>query len=193
MKMKIDNVDRKIISELLKDGRASYVKLGKAVGYSIMGAKRRVMKMLSEDLIRISADVNIEKMNLQAALILVEFESRDALNECLEKFEKCPRIINMFTLFAGYNLAALIIAEDKDTLESESIERCSLKCSRGIRRTEFYPIGTVFFSPFLKVRMDLVTRNKEVAPCNVRCDSCERYQSDKCVGCPATVFYKGPL
>ena len=158
-----------------------------------MGAKRRVEKMLSEGLIRVSANVNIEKLKLHAALILMEFESRKALDECLEKFKECPRIVKMFTLFAGYNLAALVIAEDKDTLESESIERCSLRCSRGIRRTEFYPIGTVLFSPFMEIRMNLVTKDREVSPCNVECYSCERYQDNKCVGCPSTKYYRGPL
>ena len=191
--MKIDDVDRKIISELLKDGRLSYVDLGKAIGYTIMGAKRRVQKMLSSGLIRVSADINVDKLGLHAALILLEFESREALNRCLEKFKDCPRIVNMFTLFAGYNLAALVIAEDKDTLESESMEKCSLRCSDGVRRTEFYPIGTIFFSPYLKVRMNLVTKDKKITPCRVKCDACERYKADKCVGCPATIYYKGPL
>jgi len=190
---KMDDVDRKIISELLKDGRASYRELGEVIGYTIMGAKRRVQKMLSEGLIHISAEINIDKLKFHAALILLEFESREALNRCLEKFKECPRIVNMFTLFAGYNLAALVIAEDKDTLESESMEKCSLRCREGIRRTEFYPIGTILLSPFLKVRMNLVTKDREISPCDVKCDSCERYQADKCVGCPATKYYRGPL
>ncbi len=189
----MDEIDRKIVSKLLKDGRASYRELGEAIGYTIMGAKRRVEKMLSEGLIQVSAGINIEKLKLHAALMLLEFESREALNRCLEKFKECPRIVNMFTLFAGYNLAALVIAEDKDTLESESIEKCSLRCSQGIRRTEFYPIGTVLFSPFMRIRMNLVTKDREISPCNVECYSCERYKINRCVGCPATKYYRGPL
>jgi len=53
--MIIDDIDRKIISELLKDGRMPYVQIGKAIGYTIMGAKRRVLKMLNEGLIQVSA------------------------------------------------------------------------------------------------------------------------------------------
>jgi len=189
----MDDIDRKIISELLENGRMSYVQIGKAIGYTIMGAKRRVLKMLNEGLIQVSAQVNVDKLKLHAALILLEFESREALNQCLERFKNCPRIVNMFTLFAGYNLAALVIAEDKDTLESESMEKCSLRCRTGVRRTEFYPIGSILFSPYLKVRMNLVTKDKEISPCNVRCDVCERYQAGKCVGCPATKYYRGPL
>jgi DNA-binding Lrp family transcriptional regulator len=189
----MDEIDRKIVSKLLEDGRASYRELGEAIGYTIMGAKRRVERMLSEGLIQVSAGVNIEKLKLHTALMLLEFESREALNRCLEKFNECPRIVNMFTLFAGYNLAALVIAEDKDTLESESMEKCSLRCSPGIRRTEFYPIGTILFSPYMRIRMNLVTKDREASPCNVECSQCERYRINKCVGCPATKYYRGPL
>ena len=189
----MDEVDRKIIAELLRDGRSSYKKLGDVVGYTIMGVKRRVEKMLSKGLIEISAGINIEALKLYAALILLELESREALNACLERFKECPRIVNMYTLLAGYNLAVLVIAEDRDTLESESMEKCSLRCMPGVRRTEFYPIGSIYYSPFLKVRLNLVTKNMDVAPCNVNCKSCVRYCMEKCVGCPATKYYKGPL
>ncbi|RJS84806.1 winged helix-turn-helix transcriptional regulator [Candidatus Bathyarchaeota archaeon] len=189
----MDDVDRRIISELLKDGRASYKKLGDIVGYTIMGVKRRVEKMLSKGIIEVSAGINIEALNLYAALILLELESREALNACLQRFKECPRVVSMFTLLAGYNLAVLVIAEDRDTLESESMEKCSLRCMPGVRRTEFYPIGSIHYSPFLKVRLDLVTQNREKAPCDVNCNSCVRYQIQKCVGCPATKYYRGPL
>ena len=56
----MNQTDKKIISELLKDGRTSYKKLGDAVGYTIMGVKRRVEKMLSEGVIDVSARINIE-------------------------------------------------------------------------------------------------------------------------------------
>jgi len=189
----MDEVDRKIISELLKNGRSSYKKLGDVVGYTIMGVKRRVEKMRSKGLIHVSTEINIDAMNLHAALVLLELESREALNKCLERFKECPRIVNIFTLLAGYNLAALVIAEDKETLESESMEKCSLRCMSGVRRTEFYPIGSIHYSPFLKIRMNLVTKDRDIAPCNVSCQLCERYRANKCVGCPATKYYRGPL
>jgi len=77
----MDDIDRKIISELLEDGRMSYIQIGKAIGYTIMGAKRRVLKMLDEGLIQVSAQLNVEKLKLHAALVLLEFESREALNQ----------------------------------------------------------------------------------------------------------------
>jgi len=189
----VDRVNERIVSELLKDGRASYKELGDIIGYTIMGVKRRVEKMLSEGLIEVSAGINVDALNLHTALILLEIESREALSRCLERFKECPRVVNMFTLLAGYNLAVLVIAENDETLESESMERCSLRSMHGVRRTEFYPIGSIHYSPFLRARLNLATKDREVAPCGVRCGPCERYQAKKCVGCPATKHYRGPL
>ena len=189
----MDQIDKKIISEMLKDGRTSYKELGDVVGYTIMGVKRRVEKMLSEGLIDVSARINVDTLKFHAALILLEIESREALSSCLERFKECPRIVKMFTLLAGYNLAVLAVAEDRETLESESMEKCSLRSMPGVRRTEFYPIGSIHYSPFVRARLNLATKDREVAPCNVQCESCERYKAKKCVGCPATKCYRGPL
>jgi len=191
--MAMDQVDRVIISELIRNGRISYRRIGDIIGYTIMGAKRRVERLLSRGIVRVTAELNVEKLGLYTALILLEFEDREALRKCLERFTECPRVVNFFTLLAGYNLAALVIAEDKDTLESESTEKCSLRSMPGVRRSEFYLIGTVHYAPYLRLRLHLVTRDREVAPCGVNCGDCERYQATKCVGCPATRHYRGPL
>lgn len=115
------------------------------------------------------------------------------MQKLLERFKECPRVINVFKTIGGYNLIALVVAEDQDTLESISIEKCSLRSSAGIRRSEFYPIGEIYFTPFLLVREYLTHREKEEAPCNVDCKPCRRYLNNKCVGCPATKHYKGTL
>jgi hypothetical protein len=141
----------------------------------------------------VSAVVNVEALDFNAAIIFLEVESQEALSGCLERFKECPRIVSMFTLLAGYNLAALTIAENEETLESESMERCSLRSAHGVRRAEFYPVGSIHFSPFLRVRVNLATKDRDVAPCGVECKSCGRYLEGKCVGCPATKQYRGPL
>jgi len=189
----MNQIDKKIISELLKDGRISYKKLGDGIGYTIMGVKRRVEKMFSEGLIDVSARINADALNFNAVLVLFEIESQEALSRCLERFKDCPRVVNMFTLLAGYNLAVLAVAEDRETLESESMEKCSLRSMPGVRRTEFYPIGSIHYSPFLGIRLNLATKDKEVTPCDVNCESCGRYITKKCIGCPATKYYRGPL
>ena len=189
----MDYIDKKIISELQKNGRATLKQLGEAVGFTIMGVKRRVENLFSQNLIKVSALVNLDALNLHAALILLELENREALEKVLKTFKECPRVVYVFLMLAGYNLAALVIAEDLDTLESESMEKCSLRSQEGVRRSEFYPIGSIQYSPFLPIRENLATKERNIAPCNADCGSCRRYHAQKCVGCPATKHYRGPL
>jgi hypothetical protein len=115
------------------------------------------------------------------------------MQRLLERFKDCPRVVHIFATLGGYNLIALVVAENQETLESISIEKCSLRSSEGIRRSEFYPIGETYFSSFFPVREQLTHKERTDAPCNVDCITCNRYQTQNCVGCPVTNCYRGPL
>jgi len=189
----LDEIDRKIISQLQLNGRTTFEELGKLVGYTSMGAKKRVDRLLETGVISISANLNTTSLNLFPAIVLLEMSSAEAMNELIKRFEYCPRVVHICTTLGGYNIIALVIAENQDTLESISMEKCSLRSGEGIRRSEFYPIGNIQYSPFLMVREYLTHKEKTIAPCNVDCGPCQRYQSQKCVGCPTTHYYNGSL
>ena len=189
----LDEVNRKIISQLQKNGRTTFEELAKIIGFSSMGAKKRVERLLEKGILKVSSLLNVERLDLHAAVVLMEIESSEALEKLLKRFEDCPRVVNIFTTLGGYNLIALVIAEDEDTLESISVEKCSIRSSEGIRRSEFYPIGTIQYTPFLPIREYLTHKERTTSPCNVDCGPCNRYKSQKCVGCPATTYYRGTL
>ncbi len=188
--VRLDDVDKQIISILRKNGRRSYKKIGDDIGYSLMGTKRRLLKLVDEEIINITANENINKLGYKLALTLLEVENQTQLNKILEKFKKCPRAVMVFTMLAGYNLAVITVAEDQKTLESESWEKCSWRNQQGVRRSEFYPIEETHYSSFLPVREELMRGELDKAPCGVDCGECSRYKSDKCLGCPATKYYK---
>jgi DNA-binding Lrp family transcriptional regulator len=189
----LDEVDRKIISQLQLNGRTTLEELSKTVGFTNMGIKKRLQKLLDQGAVKVSASLNPFFFKLFPAIVLLEMESAEAMQNLLNRFKDCPRVIQIFKTIGGYNLIGLVIAEDQDTLESISVEKCSLRSSAGIRRSEFYSIGDIYFSPFLSVREHLAHKEKTVAPCNVDCRPCARYRDKKCVGCPATNHYRGTL
>jgi DNA-binding Lrp family transcriptional regulator len=189
----LDEVDRKIISQLQLNGRKTLEGLSKTVGFTNMGIKKRLQKLLDQGAVKVSASLNPFFFKLFPAIVLLEMESAEAMQNLLNRFKDCPRVIQIFKTIGGYNLIGLVIAENQDTLESISVEKCSLRSSTGIRRSEFYPIGDIYFSPFLSVREHLAHKEKTVAPCNVDCRPCARYRDEKCVGCPATNHYRGTL
>ena len=100
-------------------------------------------------------------------MVMLEMESAEAMQEVMNRFKDCPRVVHIFKTIGGYNLIALVVAENKDTLESISMEKCSLRSSPGIRRSEFYPISDNEFSQFLQIREYLTHKGKDKAPCNV--------------------------
>jgi len=189
----LDDIDRKIISQLQIEGRATLEELAKNVGFTSMGVKKRLQRLIQQGAIKVSATINPFFFKLFPAVVLLEMESAEAMQKLLERFKDCPRVIHIFKTIGGYNLIALVVAENQDTLESISIEKCSLRSSAGIRRSEFYPIGEIHFSPFLPVREHLTHKEMETAPCNVDCRPCARYVNGKCVGCPSTIHYRGTL
>ena len=189
----MDAIDRKIISQLQLDGRTTLQELSKIIGFTSMGTKKRLDKLVKNGTIKFTALVSPDALKLHPAIVMLEMESAEAMRELLDRFKDCPRVVQIFKTIGGYNLIALVVAETQETLESISTEKCSLRCSKGIRRSEFYPISDTYFSPFLQIREGLVHKEKKVTPCYVDCNLCNRYETQKCVGCPTTSNYKGTL
>lgn len=189
----VDDVNSKIVSQLQIDGRTTYETLGKLIGYTSMGAKKRVEKLLEHKAIKVSAQVNLKHFDLCAAIVLIETDGSETIQRLLKRFEKCPRIVNIFTTIGGYNMVALVVAENQKTLESISMEKCSIRNEKGIRRSEFYPIREIHYYPFLSLRENLTHKGLSAPPCNVECQTCERFKSKECVACPAIEDYRGSL
>ena len=186
----MDERDRKIVAMLQRAARPKLAEIGEAVGMSAMGAKKRIDRLEREGIIRHTALLNVEKTGILLALLAMEVESSEALEKLLKKFERCPRILKFFITTGGYNLFALIWAEDLHSLESVTLEKCSLRSQPGIRRYEIYPVQEVHYDPYLEIR---VAEKEDKAPCRVDCGSCSRYKAERCLGCPATQFYRGKL
>jgi DNA-binding Lrp family transcriptional regulator len=189
----LDEIDKKIITNLQADGRITLKDLAETIGFTSMGTKKRLEKLVDKGILKVSALINPSTLNLHPAIVMLEMESAEAMQKLLDRFKDCPRVIQIFKTLGGYNLVALVVAEDRDTLESISYEKCSLRSGQGIRRSEFYPISETYFSPFLQIRENLAHKERTKSPCNVECEPCRRYKLQKCPGCPTTSNYKGPL
>jgi DNA-binding Lrp family transcriptional regulator len=189
----MDDVDRKIICQLQVDARTTLEELAQITGFTSMGIKKRLKKLVDQGAIKNQALMNPAAFGLIPAMVLLEMKDAEAMQEVMNRFKDCPRVVHIFKTIGGYNLIALVIAENQDTLDSISVEKCSLRSSPGIRRSEFYPISENEFSQFLQIREYLTHKGKDKAPCNVDCSTCTRYETKKCFGCPTTIHYRGPL
>jgi DNA-binding Lrp family transcriptional regulator len=64
----VDAIDRALLGELQKDGRASYVDLAAAVGLSPAGARRRVVRLIESKVVRVGAVVRHSGQDRQSAM-----------------------------------------------------------------------------------------------------------------------------
>ena len=85
LKVDLDHVDWKVLNELRLDGRKTFKELGEAVGFTGLGAKKRVEKLLKQEVIRIAPLFNVEKLNVFLAMIFIEVESGEALRKMIDR------------------------------------------------------------------------------------------------------------
>lgn len=186
----MDNIDKRIISILQEDGRASLSSIGEQLGMSHVAVRKRLNK-LCNNLIKVSAGINAEYLGFRLAIVNAEVESPKRLRELVNIFSKCPRIVFLTTTTGAYNLMTVMVAEDADTL-SAIVEVCSLRAQKGIRRSEVTIAEAPIIPKYLPIKV-VATKESEVAPCGINCGKCLRYENKKCLACPATKYYRGPL
>ncbi|NLX47383.1 MAG: AsnC family transcriptional regulator [Euryarchaeota archaeon] len=189
----MDETDKHIIRMLEKDGRISYEKMGKELGMTGVAVKKRVKRLMDGKTVSICSQLNTRALGYYLNMVLLEVDNEAHMGCITSVFERCPRVISMFKGLGRYNLIALTLAEDRATLESELMGSCSLRSKEGIRRSEVIQLEDALPTPFLSVRSRLATREGEEAPCGVLCGACYRYKEGRCLGCPATRFYRGDL
>ena len=186
----MDERDREIISILQDNGRARLSEIAEKIRLSAMGAKKRLDKLQNSGVIKTKALINIEKLKIITAIIAMELEDAEAIEKMVERFKECPRIVKFFVTTGSYNLFALIFAEDYHSLESISLEKCSLRSQEGVKRFEIYPIQEIHYDRYLDIRVTS-KKDREYAPCGIFCGDCKRYEANRCLGCPATKYYRG--
>ena len=186
----MDDIDKELISILQKDGRTSLSEIGKKVGFSHVSIRKR-LKNLCKNTVKVSAGLNAEQLGLRIAIVNAEVETPERLRELIDIFSKCPRVVFVTTITGAYNVMTMMVAEDADTLNA-IVEVCSIRAQKGIRRSEV-TIGEAPTVPkYLPIRI-VAAKVDEDAPCGINCGICMRYKEKKCLGCPATKYYRGPL
>ena len=183
-----DEKDLEIISHLQEDGRRSLSVIEKKIGLSSVAIWKRLKKLLAKKVIKISANINVTKLFPKVGIINAEIENYNIMESLISKYENCPRKLLMFT-YGGSNLITVLVGEDSSTLDCV-IGNCSVRVQEGVRRSDVtigeFPTHPDFFLPIIFPK----EVSDEVGPCEIRCEICQSYKDKKCLGCPATIFYK---
>jgi DNA-binding Lrp family transcriptional regulator len=188
----LDDIDKKLVSILQKNGRTSLSEIGKDLGMSHVAVSKRLDKLVQSEQVIITAGVNAEYLDAKVLFIGLETESMEAAELIQKKYAECPRLLMFAPVTGRYNVFAVMVAEDTWSLES-IIGTCSMRTETGVRRSESW-FGNAPLAPkYLQVNLAPGALGNSISPCGRDCGSCKRYKAEKCVGCPPTEFYKGSL
>ena len=104
-------------------------------------------------------------------------------------FDKCPIYLNSFLTSGKYNLTVLLVGENM-----RSIMSCvdsHIRNNPLIKDMEFNLIVTPVKDFIVPLRP--ILEKKKTTPCETDCSNCTLYTNNRCLGCPASVHYRGSL
>lgn len=182
----LDETDRKIVSLLVENPHRSQSAIARQLGMSQPAIYARMKRLRNTGVITHMVGINLKNTPLYIAK--VEMTTKDPWT-VLDFFEQCPMYLNGLITSGRHNLCLFFISE-----KLQAIESC---INHHIRKNP--NIVDVEFNVVITSAKDLIApvkiwrQKKEVSPCGKRCTEQPCYPSDKCLGCPSTVFYKGSL
>lgn len=184
--LKIDDVDKRILSLLVENSELSQSEIARFLKISQPAVATRLQKLKMRGIIMHQIGVNLRKTNLGFAKIDV---STNNSGKILKLFEKCPLFLNGFITSGRRNLCLFFVSEDLASLDA-CMDR-HIRANPDVSDVEFSIVlssARDFFSSF-----KLIREKTEDSPCSGRCDKCSYYESERCFGCPSTIYYKGVL
>ena len=132
----IDELDRKIITELQRNGRTSYKDIAKKLDVSDGTIRFRTKRMIRDNILRITASINPFALETDvAALVGMKLEKRTH-KKTMEKISQLEGVISVCNAMGRYDLLVEIFFGSRKELNKFLIE--DLSKIGGINSTETF-------------------------------------------------------
>lgn len=117
--MDLDNIDKKIIEELIEDGRISYVELAEIVGISRVAVKDRISNLINKGIIeKFTVSINSEKIGKKVSgFFEVDVEPK-LLQEVAQNLADNPNVASIYQMTGPSTLHTHVLVEDFNMLET---------------------------------------------------------------------------
>ncbi|MCD6445298.1 Lrp/AsnC family transcriptional regulator [Candidatus Bathyarchaeota archaeon] len=182
----LDEIDRKIVSLLEENPEISQSVMASKLKISQPAVHARLKRLRNHGIITHVVGINLNRVNLYMAK--VDMTAKDPW-KVLDFFKKCPMYINGFVTSGKYNLCLFFISEKLSAIES--CINFHIRKNPNVTDVEFNVVITT--AKDFVVPIKLWSEKKRRSPCGRRCTEEPCYSSGKCLGCPATIFYKGNI
>ena len=187
--MGIDKLDKKILLLLSQDPEMPQTKISESLKISQPAVNIRLHKLQEKGILTHLIGVNIKKAEIFLARVDI---STDNTDQILSFLNTCPIYLNSFLTSGKYNLTIFFIGENIRSLIScvNNHLRQNSVMKNFVRDIEF----SLVVNPVqdFVVPIKPILDKKKSSPCGTECSSCSHY-IDRCLGCPATINYKGVI
>lgn len=116
--MNLDDIDKKLIEELVENGRISYVELSKKVNLSRVAVKDRIENMISKGIIeKFSAVINSEKVGKSVSAFFDVDVSPNKLQKVAQNLADNPNVASIYQMTGPSTLHVHVLVENFSKLE----------------------------------------------------------------------------
>lgn len=116
--MKYDEIDKRLLEELIEDGRISYVELAEKVNLSRVAVKDRIESLKNKGIIeKFSVVINSEKIGKRVSAFFDVDVEPHRLQEVAENLASNPNVASIYQMTGPSTLHMHVLVEDFKMLE----------------------------------------------------------------------------
>lgn len=175
-KNNLDDVNRFIISEMIKDGRVKYTKLARDLGVTPAAVKERIERLIKKQIIKPTTMLNMQELFPVTAGIGIEADP-ETVNILVRKLTPCPLALKLTRTSGNHNLILSIVAEDFAQLES--FINNQIRSEPGINHVEVNIGNSAGIVPDFAFMRLMHEKDTEHVPCGLKYDD-----NLVCLNCP---------
>ncbi len=130
----LDDLDKRLITEMQKNGDLHHADLARALGTSKSTVTRRIQRLISERVIRIAAIVDADMIGLSTSALIGLNVDPKHIDSILEQLEAKPQVHLLALVTGRYDIVAIIaVASSKELAHFVREEIASID---GVRASE---------------------------------------------------------
>ena len=182
----IDNVDKKILCLLSNDPQLSQAEISNRLKISQPAVSARIRKLEEDGILTRQVGTDVKKAQLFLAKVEI---TTNQVEQFLKSVEDCPLYLNCFLTSGTHNMTCFLMGEDMRSVMSCVDSR--FRQNSAIKDMECDLVMSPTRPMIVPVKPNM--EKKKTSTCGKDCSTCTFYTSERCLGCPSSIYYKGKI
>lgn len=111
----LDAIDLQILEKLAENGRISLTELSSGSELSRVAIANRIEKLLQNDLLRVSALLNLDRLNYQTLIVELQIDNGKKV-EFKKVISDCPKVVQAFEITGQFNHLLVCSSKSSNSL-----------------------------------------------------------------------------